>query len=120
MTNAMDKKELQSETLKEIRRAISENDALRLEPDITEEDRKRLEKTAVALRNMEREMLSGTAEGLLDRMEAAAAPIKEMAAEVRSKVTAMNAPAKVLEYIKKVLSFVTGFLKEAGRWQDIV
>ena len=109
-------KDKQLNTLNEIRRAISDNDALRLDPDIPEEDRKMLETVALTLRDMEREMLSETAEGLLDRMEAAAGPLKEMAARIRSRVTDMNRPSKVLEYIKKVLSFVTGFLKEAGRW----
>ena len=94
-------------TLNEIRRAISDNDALRLDPDIPEEDRKMLETVALTLRDMEREMLSETAE---------AGPLKDMAAQIRSRVADMNRPSKVLEYIKKVLSFVTGFLKEAGRW----
>ena len=107
-------KDKQLNTLNEIRRAISDNDALRLDPDIPEEDRKMLETVALTLRDMEREMLSETAEGLLDRMEAAAGPLKDMAAQIRS--ADMNRPSKVLEYIKKVLSFVTGFLKEAGRW----
>ena len=65
-------KDKQLNTLNEIRRAISDNDALRLDPDIPEEDRKMLETVALTLRDMEREMLSETAEGLLDRMEAAA------------------------------------------------
>lgn len=109
-------KSKQLNTLGEIRKAIADNDNLRLEPDIPEEDRKMLETVALTLRNMEREMLSETTEGLLDRLEAAAGPLKEMAARIRSRVTDMNRPSKVLEYIKKVLSFVTGFLKEAGRW----
>lgn len=109
-------KSKQLNTLGEIRKAIADNDNLRLEPDIPEEDRKMLETVALSLRNMEREMLSETTEGLLDRLEAAAGPLKEMAARIRSRVTDMNRPSKVLEYIKKVLSFVTGFLKEAGRW----
>ena len=105
-------KDRQLNTLEEIRRAIADNDSLRLDTDIPDEDRKMLEAAALSLREMEREMLSETAEGLLDRMEAAAGPLKEMAARVAD----MNRPSKVLEYIKKVLSFVTGFLKEAGRW----
>lgn len=109
-------KSKQLNTLGEIRKAIADNDNLRLEPDIPEEDRKMLETVALSLRNMEREMLSETTEGLLDRLEAAAGPLKEMAARIRSRVTDMNRSSKVLEYIKKVLSFVTGFLKEAGRW----
>lgn len=109
-------KSKQLNTLGEIRKAIADNDNLRLEPDIPEEDRKMLETVALSLRNMEREMLSETTEGLLDRMEAAAGPLKEMAARIRSRVTDMNKPSKVLEHIKKVMSFVTGLLKEAGRW----
>lgn len=109
-------KSKQLNTLGEIRKAIADNDNLRLEPDIPEEDRKMLETVALSLRNMEREMLSETTEGLLDRMEAAAGPLKDMAAQIRSRVTDMNKPSKVLEHIKKVMSFVTGLLKEAGRW----
>lgn len=109
-------KSKQLNTLGEIRKAIADNDNLRLEPDIPEEDRKMLETVALTLRDMERKMLSETTEGLLDRLEAAAGPLKDMAARIRSRVTDMNRPSKVLEYIKKVLSFVTGFLKEAGRW----
>ena len=109
-------KSKQLNTLGEIRKAIADNDNLRLEPDIPEEDRKMLETVALTLRDMEREMLSETAEGLLDRMEAAAGPLKDMAAQIRSRVADMNRPAKVLEYLKKGLSFVTGILEEAGRW----
>ena len=99
-------KNRQLNTLEEIRRAIADNDSLRLDTDIPDEDRKMLEAAALSLREMEREVLSETAEGLLDRMEAAAGP----------RVTDMNKPSKVLEHIKKVMSFVTGLLKEAGRW----
>ena len=109
-------KDRQLNTLEEIRRAIADNDSLRLDTDIPDEDRKMLEAAALSLREMEREMLSETAEGLLDRMETAAGPLKEMAAQIRSRVTDMNKPSKVLEHIKKVMSFVTGLLKEAGRW----
>ena len=56
-------KDKQLNTLNEIRRAISDNDALRLDPDIPEEDRKMLETVALTLRDMEREMLSETADG---------------------------------------------------------
>ena len=87
-----------------------------VDTDIPDEDRKMLEAASLSLREMEREVLSETAEGLLDRMEAAAGPLKEMAAQIRSRVTDMNKPSKVLEHIKKVMSFVTGLLKEAGRW----
>ena len=67
-------KDRQLNTLEEIRRAIADNDSLRLDTDIPDEDRKMLEAAALSLREMEREVLSETAEGLLDRMEAAAGP----------------------------------------------
>ena len=37
-------------------------------------------------------------------------------ADIRTRVTAMNAPAKTLEHFKKLLSLLTRVLTEVGRW----
>lgn len=74
------------------------------------------EVTALALRTIERELVEDTSEALLDRLEAASAPIKDLAREVREKVTEMNAPSKILEHFKGLLSLVVRVLTEAGRW----
>ncbi|HIR95711.1 MAG TPA: hypothetical protein IAC05_06760 [Candidatus Coprenecus stercorigallinarum] len=103
-------------TLADVRKAIAENDGLRLDPAAGTEERLALEQTALALRTIERELLEDTSEALLDRLEAASAPIKDLAREVREKVTEMNAPSKILEHFKGLLSLVVRVLTEAGRW----
>lgn len=103
-------------TLKEIREAIAENDALRLSPEATEEQRRTLEEAALALRSLERELIESASEAIVGRLEQASVPLEELARDIRAKVTSMNAPAKFLEHIKKAASLVTRFLTEAGRW----
>lgn len=104
-------------TLEEIREAIRANDDLRLDPSLSEDGREDLEKTPLILRDMERELVSEVSGNIVGRLEAAAAPLKEIAAGVRGKVTAMNEPAKVLEYVKDLMSLIAGIMKEAGRWR---
>lgn len=103
-------------SLADIREAIAECDALRLDPDLPAADRRSLEEAALSLRNLERELIDETSDTLIDRLEAASQPLEDLARSIRDRVTAMNAPAKVLERIKKVASLVTRVLAEVGRW----
>lgn len=115
----MDTKDKNTEkirTLEEIREAIAENDGLRLEPGVPDEVRKDLEKAALALKKIERELMDGTADRIIERMKEAAASVDGIAADVRAKVTKMNVPAKILEYFKKFVSLVSRVLAEAARW----
>ncbi|HIR33150.1 MAG TPA: hypothetical protein IAB85_02875 [Candidatus Coprenecus merdigallinarum] len=104
------------QTLADVREALAECDTLRLDPSLPEPDRRDMDTAALALRNLERELIDGTSETLLDRLEAASKPLEDLARDIRTRVTAMNAPAKVLERIKKVASLVTRVLAEVGRW----
>lgn len=103
-------------TLTEIRKAISENDGLRLDPSADERESMALEEAGLALRALERELLEDTSEALLERMERASGPIENLARGVRERVTEMNAPSRFLEHFKKLASLVTRVLTEAGRW----
>ena len=85
-------------TLADIREAIAECDALRLDPDLTAADRSSLERTAFTLRSVERELIEATSETVLDRLEAASKPLEDLARDIRTRVTAMNAPARTLEH----------------------
>lgn len=104
------------QTLADVREALAECDTLRLDPSLPEADRRDMDTAALTLRNLERELIDATSETLLDRLEASSKPLEDLARNIRTRVTAMNAPAKVLERIKKVASLVTRVLAEVGRW----
>lgn len=104
------------QTLADVREALAECDTLRLDPSLPEPDRRDMDSAALALRDLERELIEGTSDTLIDRLEAASQPLEDLARSIRARVTAMNAPAKVLERIKKVASLVTRVLAEVGRW----
>ncbi len=104
------------QTLADVREALAECDTLRLDPSLPEPDRRDMDSAALALRDLERELIEGTSDTLIDRLEAASKPLEDLARSIRDRVTAMNAPAKVLERIKKVASLVTRVLAEVGRW----
>lgn len=104
------------QTLADVREALAECDILRLDPSLPDADRRDMDAAALTLRNLERELIDAASETLLDRLEAASKPLEDLARDIRTRVTAMNAPAKVLERIKKVASLVTRVLAEVGRW----
>lgn len=104
------------QTLADVREALAECDTLRLDPSLPEPDRRDMDSAALALRDLERELIDATSDTLLDRLESASKPLEDLARSIRARVTAMNAPAKVLERIKKVASLVTRVLAEVGRW----
>lgn len=104
------------QTLADVREALAECDTLRLDPSLPEADRRDMDTAALTLRTLERELVDGTTETLLDRLEAASKPLEDLARDLRTRVTAMNAPAKTLEHFKKLLSLLTRVLTEVGRW----
>lgn len=104
------------QTLADVREALAECDTLRLDPSLPELDRRDMDSAALALRDLERELIDETSETLLDRLEVASKPLEDLARDIRDRVTSMNAPAKALERIKKVASLVTRVLAEVGRW----
>ncbi len=108
--------ESEQQTLTDIRDAIAECDTLRLDPSLPEADRRDMDAAVLTLRNLERELIEATSETLLDRLEAASKPLEDLARDIRTRVTAMNAPAKALEHFKRLASLATRILREVGRW----
>ena len=106
----------EQQTLTDIRDAIAECDTLRLDPSLPEADRRDMDAAALTLRNLEREFIDATSETLLDRLEAASKPLEDLARDIRTRVTAMNASAKTLEHFKRLASLTTRILREVGRW----
>ena len=106
----------EQQTLTDIRDAIAECDTLRLDPSLPEADRRDMDDAALTLRNLEREFIDATSATLLDRLEAASKPLEDLARDIRTRVTAMNAPARTLEHFKRLASLATRILREAGRW----
>lgn len=106
----------QPQTLADVREALAECDTLRLDPSLPEADRRDMDAAALTLRNLERELIDATSETLLDRLEAASKPLEDLARDIRTRVTAMNAPARTLEHFKRLASLATRILREAGRW----
>ncbi len=104
------------QTLADVREALAECDTLRLDPSLPEADRRDMDAAALTLRNLERELIDATSETLLDRLEAASKPLEDLARDIRTRVTAMNAPAKALEHFKRLASIATRILREVGRW----
>ena len=104
------------QTLADVREALAECDALRLDSSLTEADRWDMDAAVLTLRNLERELIDTTSETLLDRLEAASKPLEDLARDIRTRVTAMNAPARTLEHFKRLASLATRILREAGRW----
>lgn len=102
--------------MEDVREAIAENDALRLDSSLNEDVRLGLEKTALTLRDLERELIESSSEAIVDRLEVASKSIEDLARDIRARVTEMNAAPKALEHIKKVLSMLTRFLAELARW----
>lgn len=104
------------QTLADVREALAECDTLRLDPSLPEADRRDMDTAALTLRNLERELIDATSETLLDRLEASSKPLEDLARNIRTRVTAMNAPARTLEHFKRLASLATRILREAGRW----
>lgn len=104
------------QTLADVREALAECDTLRLDPSLPEADRRDMDAAALTLRNLERELIDATSETLLDRLEAASKPLEDLARDIRTRVTAMNAPARTLEHFKRLASLTTRILREVGRW----
>ena len=104
------------QTLADVREALAECDILRLDPSLPDADRRDMDAAALTLRNLERELIDATSETLLDRLEAASKPLEDLARDIRTRVTAMNAPARTLEHFKRLASLATRILREAGRW----
>ena len=104
------------QTLADVREALAECDTLRLDPSLPEADRRDMDAAALTLRNLERELIDATSETLLDRLEAASKPLEDLARDIRTRVTAMNAPARTLEHFKRLASLAARILREAGRW----
>ena len=104
------------QTLADVREALAECDTLRLDSSLPDADRRDMDAAALTLRNLERELIGATSETLLDRLEAASKPLEDLARDIRTRVTAMNAPAKTLEHFKRLVSLATRILREAGRW----
>ena len=104
------------QTLADVREALAECDTLRLDPSLPETARRDMDTAALTLRNLERELIDATSETLLDRLEVASRPLEDLARSIRTRVTAMNAPAKALEHFKRLASLATRILREAGRW----
>lgn len=104
------------QTLADVREALAECDTLRLDPSLPEADRRDMDTAALTLRNLERELIDATSETLLDRLEASSKPLEDLARNIRTRVTAMNAPARTLEHFKRLASLAARILREAGRW----
>lgn len=104
------------QTLADVREALAECDILRLDPSLPDADRRDMDAAALTLRNLERELIDATSETLLDRLEAASKPLEDLARDIRTRVTAMNAPARTLEHFKRLASLAARILREAGRW----
>ena len=104
------------QTLADVREALAECDTLRLDPSLPEPDRRDMDSAALALRDLERELIDETSDTLIDRLEAASKPLEDLARDIRDRVTSMNTPAKALEHVKKFASLVTRILTEVGRW----
>ena len=104
------------QTLADVREALAECDTLRLDPSLPEADRRDMDAAALTLRNLERELIDATSETLLDRLEVASKPLEDLARDIRTRVTAMNAPARTLEHFKRLASLATRILREVGRW----
>ena len=108
--------ETRKQTLDDVRNAIVENDRLRLEAGITDDVRAGLDKAALALRTLERELVAETSEDIVDRLEKASETLTEMARDIRDRVSAMNIPAKVAGHLKDTAAVIVRFLTEVGRW----
>ena len=104
------------QTLADVREALAECDTLRLDPSLPDADRRDMDAAALTLRNLERELIDATSETLLDRLEAVSKPLEDLARDIRTRVTAMNAPARTLEHFKRLASLAARILREAGRW----
>lgn len=104
------------QTLADVREALAECDTLRLDPSLPDADRRDMDAAALTLRNLERELIDATSETLLDRLEAASKPLEDLARDIRTRVTAMNAPARTLEHFKRLASLAARILREVGRW----
>ena len=105
----------EQQTLTDIRDAIAECDTLRLDPSLPEADRRDMDAAALTLRNIERELIDATSEALLDRLEAASKPLEDLARDIRTRVTAMNAPARTLEHFKRLTVVVSTSFGTFGR-----
>lgn len=98
-------------TLKEVRKAIADADKLRTDVELAKESRLEMERMAVGLRKLERELISGMQDDINERLEAAVSGLKELSAEIRTKASKMDGPAKTLKHLKDFFKTIDVILK---------
>lgn len=117
-------KDLQHDTLEEIRSSLEEVEGLRhslygrlSSPDCggadcaaLKEELSLLEDSALALRNSERAVVNAMQKRLASGLESECKVLKELAADVRKRVSKMTAAVKEAEKVKKVLMAVADAL----------
>lgn len=98
-------------TLKEVRKAIADADKLRTDPGLTSENREDVERMALELRKVERELISEMQDNINERIETAVSGLRALSSEIRAKVSKMDASAKMLKHLKDFFKTIDTVLK---------
>lgn len=70
-----------------------------------------IEKSIALLKESERELISGMNGRITDNMEKSGQKLKEMASEIRKKVTKMNRMSAVADTVEKILEYTDSLFK---------
>lgn len=100
---------------KDIRQALSEIDAARCEPGLSDQERSLLEKSAVALRDAERFLIKKEQKELAASLGSMEKDLQALSKEIRTRVTKMNKVSKIADKVGKVLTKVVGILTAIGK-----
>ena len=106
----------QNQTLKELRQSLSDIDALRRDPHLSDAEREALELTAVALRDAERVAIARIQKQLIKDMESMTANLNAQARIIRARVTKMNKAPKVVDQIETVIKTAVKIVAAIAKW----
>ena len=115
----MSKKNIETEeypTLEDIRQALAEVDKKREEKSLSNEERKIMELSAVALRDSERLLIAKLQKVVIKDMETSTSSINALAKAIRSKVTMMNKVPKTIDKIESVIKVVVSIITAVAKW----
>ncbi len=104
------------DTLEDIRDAIREIDSVRMDSEITDDERRELELTAVALRDTERLLIGSKQKQVVKELEALSMNLKEYTTSIRGRLQKLNRTARVLDKIESVMSHILRISDAVEKW----
>ena len=104
------------QTLRDIRKSLTDLDKERFNKRNTYEDVAILENTIYHLREAERALIAEKETELIERLKAAAQSLSVHSKNVRANVAKMNRTSKIVNEIEEIIKKIAQVIKEFNRW----